>query len=391
MLYNCDMTNVERLYPGHHWAEPLEGMDLEVDGSGGELRITGRPPMFLVPQHSTDLIQEYENHRKPKSHGKSRVGTETPDVSFANATTDEKLIAFVRRFGPVVAKNIIDTRFFRNKETDEPDISGELIAIQDMQELRNEQAAFRAAFQLVLELHAEFFDADEGLKLMQIIATNIQDWPRQWLRERSSRGVEPEWKLSTKGFERVLQATADLASSLAPTRIAESKTDWPGASNPESVTRRPIPEEKLSEEARKKFSKYLVPVPKISREGPPIWEKVSCRLVICELVNAFPELVFLHPHALHSSIEFGIRPLLYMLLRREFLNLRVTASCNNTYCKNFFNLERAGQKFCSAECSRRQRQRDHWQKSGKKRRKERLKRQEPQRRKPRASSERYKG
>ena len=51
---------------------------------------------------------------------------------------------------------------------------------------------------------------------------------------------------------------------------------------------------------------------------------------------------------MHSSIKYGIRPLLYSILRRQFINPRGFAFCANTECRNFFNIERAGQQFCSS-------------------------------------------
>lgn len=76
---------------------------------------------------------------------------------------------------------------------------------------------------------------------------------------------------------------------------------------------------------------------------------------------------------MHSSIRYGIRPLLYSLLRREFLYPRDVAICANSQCKEFFEIERAGQRFCSADCSLHQRQRDYWQDRGKKLREKRSK------------------
>jgi hypothetical protein len=89
------------------------------------------------------------------------------------------------------------------------------------------------------------------------------------------------------------------------------------------------------------------------------------RIVICELLNSFPSIAFPNPFEMHSSIKYGVRPLLYALLRRQFFYPRGFAICTNTECRNFFNIERAGQQFCSPECSLRHRQRIYWEKRGK--------------------------
>jgi hypothetical protein len=103
--------------------------------------------------------------------------------------------------------------------------------------------------------------------------------------------------------------------------------------------------------------------------GPPT---LDGRIVLCELVNSFRATVFPNPLEMHSSIKYGIRPLLYALLRRQFINPRDFSACANTQCRNFFNIERSGQRFCSDDCSTHQRQRTYWAKRGKKLRKKRL-------------------
>jgi hypothetical protein len=56
-------------------------------------------------------------------------------------------------------------------------------------------------------------------------------------------------------------------------------------------------------------------------------------------------MVFPNRLEMHGSIKYGIRPLLYSILRRQFLAPRDFAACANTQCRDFFNLERAGQRF----------------------------------------------
>jgi hypothetical protein len=160
------------------------------------------------------------------------------------------------------------------------------------------------------------FDHELARTLIREISAHIGDWPRQWERERSQRQSEPLWKLSAESLRRIEQ-------------IASGGGGWP-----------------------------LSPI-------------VDGRIVICELLNSFRGIVFPNPLEMHSSIRYGIRPLLYSILRRQFLAPRDFAACANTQCRDFFNIERAGQRFCSAECSQQQRQRAYWKKRGKKLRKER--------------------
>ena len=165
-------------------------------------------------------------------------------------------------------------------------------------------------------LNQPIYDYFSAQKLIKIIAANIKEWPWQWERERSLHKIEPKWRLSDESLERI-----NGLSSARPDRI------WP--------------------------------------------DEFTGRIVICELLNSFPSKVFPHPREMHSSIKFGIRPLLYALLRRRLLNPRGSSICSNSECRNFFNTERAGQEFCSPECSLRHRQRIYWQERGKKLRKKR--------------------
>jgi hypothetical protein len=100
--------------------------------------------------------------------------------------------------------------------------------------------------------------------------------------------------------------------------------------------------------------------------------QLDARIVLCELVNVFPLRAFPNPAEMHSYIRFGIRPLLYNILRREFLQPRDVAVCANTHCRAFFEVERADQRFCDPVCSRQHRQREYWKDCGKTARRKRL-------------------
>lgn len=287
---------------GYQWAEPdLKEIRLSVRRVGDKLQIRGRFPTYTDKGRPTDVLHQYETARKSRSVGKKRTGKDSPHIRFANAKTDEDLIAFVRCFGPVVARSV--------KLEGGPPVA--LIATQDMEELRNEHATYRAALTLLMELRQRQFDYAIAQSLIREIAAKISDWPRQWERERSEGKQEPFWKLSASSIARIQQLSYGLSDDLLPPNL----------------------------------------------DG---------RIVICELLNAFRATVFPNPVEMHTSIRFGIRPLLYAILRREFLYPHETSICKNGWCRHFFEIERAGQQFCSSECSRQQRQRDYWKKRGKK-------------------------
>jgi hypothetical protein len=168
-------------------------------------------------------------------------------------------------------------------------------------------------------------DFNHGLAQTRIreIADHVRHWPQQWERERAQRksehGSEPLWKPSTESLKGISSL-----SSAQPVGLLRPTLDG--------------------------------------------------RIVICELLNSFRSTVFPNPLEMHSSIKYGIRPLLYSILRRQFLAPRDFAACANTQCRNFFNIEREGQQFCSTECSLHERQRAYWRKRGKQLRRKRLKR-----------------
>ncbi|HXC43336.1 MAG TPA: hypothetical protein VNY51_07445 [Candidatus Dormibacteraeota bacterium] len=309
------------LFLGFQWAEPLRaGAELQVEPVGTELHITGLLPRYKGKDRPTDLIQQYEIAAKYRAVGKQRTTGDSPETLFANADTDDKLVAFVRRFGPVVAKQAY-TNFERpEKGLSESHLPLRLFAVQDLPELRNEHVIFRSAMDLMTRLTESRFDLRSAQRLIGEIAARIIDWPKQWERERAQSRKEPFWNLRADSRQRIRGLTVGGPDCLLPPAL----------------------------------------------DG---------RIVLCELVNSFRSTAFPNPPEMHASIKYGVRPLLYAILRRQFLSPRDIAACANTQCRNFFNVERAGQQYCCPACSIHQRQRTYWSERGKKLRKKRLREQ----------------
>lgn len=312
-----EQTKAVPWHPWFNWALPLrKRIDYDVKSAGDTLQVSGRRMITSGKRKlPSDLLGQYQFARKTRFKGHRGKGL--PHIRFANADSDEELMAFVRSFGPVVAKSIGKRHEFGSSRS--------LMAIQDMNELRKEQLIYRAALGLIMQMAKSSFDYAQALFLIREIAVNITEWPRQWERERRERKWEPCWKFSDDSVKRIEGLSQDHHDALLP----------------------------------------------------PI---VGARIVMCELVNAFPSVVFPNPLAMNDSIRYGIRPLLYSILRRELLHPHDTAVCANTQCRRFFELERAGQQYCSPECSLSQRQRNYWKTRGKKVRAKRLKKERKQRR-----------
>ena len=308
-------------YGGHQWGEPPnEQSQFLVTRLDDDLEITAAMPEYLSDSRSRDLLKQYKIARKNRSIGKQRTGKDLPHIRFANADSDDELIEFMRSFGPVVSKSWEILPYRPKLIPGSNDITPLLMTVrQDLAELRSEQRIYKAALNLVVELGKKDleFDIESVAERICEISEGFQDWPRQWSRERKARGKNPLWRVPTDSIRRV-------------SGLANSERD------------------------------AFLPA------------QVDARIVICELVNVFPLLAFPNLSEMHSYIRFGIRPILYNILRSEFLHSREVEICANTRCRDFFEVERAKQRYCNDVCSRQHRQRQYWESTGKQARRKRM-------------------
>jgi hypothetical protein len=301
---------------------------LTVKSDGNRLLVLGGFPLGTWEGPSSDLLAEYR--KAPKNWSKEDSGKDSPHIRFANANTDERLIAFVEQYGPVIACDLYE---------DKPGYGSRLGAMQDMEELRQEQILYSAAVTLV-SLLSNTEEPDEGLILDCIsqIVKCVKDWPRQWERERKLRGgnweLDPEWRFGRHNLE--------IAESY------ESAVRWKPQNGKRDVLRI--------------FGVY----------GDPVDEGHN---LMCELVNAFRLRAYRWGNKTvegpNPDLRYGVRPLLYYLLRRVYLSKNSIAICANERCREVFEIEREGQRFCDATCSQHQRQREYWATIGKEKRQER--------------------
>ena len=323
-------------YPSFHW-----GLRIEVEHRGDSLLVSAYRPYWETASanHSSwDLVAQYRN--APRDWANGRTGKNAPHIKLANADTDEDLIAFVKQFGPIVARSV-------REEFDESPLDLErepnpprIIAEQGLGELRNESILYRNALMLLAEL-------DKGKKaeiaLIRAYVSKVAEtslcWPRQWQREAHLREAksdpEPNWRFDE-----------------AAVRVIETFKFYAFREPPSDPLRAAL----------------SVADPLRAGHG-----------ILCELVNAFQPWVYrwgnVTTEGPHLDLRYGIRPLLYHILREEYLNRGGIAVCANGQCRDLFNIERAGQRFCSETCSQHQRQREYWAKRGRKLRKKRLNQQ----------------
>lgn len=338
--------NKEHKYPTFVWAKSIqvsvEGEEIEISGANAILE----EDRFAAP----DPLRAYRQ-AIARYAGAKRQGKNSPHVEFANANCIQKQVTFLSRYGPVFVDSIrTEVRPIKSEGPFDFGLSETvMVARQKVAELHKEHLVYQSAWILISELQAR--KEPDGKTIRRCISTivnNVSDWPRQWERERRLRATD--------------MASANcLWSALEPSWIFTEK-------NLEHL-------------------EFWMWGAEREPSGDPLRDTfmglspVHCgHLVICELVNAFAPLVYpwgdSPVEAPHWEIIGGIRPLLYFMLRREYLRAGGIAICRNIDCRQIFEIERSGQEFCGQECSRLQRQREYWSIRGKKMRKRRIKQRE---------------
>jgi hypothetical protein len=334
------MTFVEqtlrRDYPPFVW-----GKDIRVDVGPDQLEVTAEVA-FLEEELAAapDALRAYRQ-AVGRFGTQKRQGKNSPHIEFANANDDQKLIRFVQHFGPVVVSSLREEERaispegpfnFQTSQTI-------LMARQDLTELRNERRVYHAALVLIAELRLKKSNIQTIQDCILEIVKGVCEWPKQWERERQLRAnglgcaAQPQWRFGE-----------DNLSHLETQRYLATRKN----------------------------------------SGDPLRDALfgakpahAGHYVICELVNAFSPLVYpwgdSPVEAPNWDLTGGIRPVLYYILRREYLQAGGIAICRNTECRDVFEIERSGQEFCSDVCSRLQRQREYWKKIGKKLRQRRSK------------------
>lgn len=313
---------------GCQWGEP-RWMDstFDVTRAGEDLVIRAARPRFLEKVSPHDAMAAYLRCASQRPGDDKRL--DAPHIRFANATTDEELIAFVRQFGPVDASesyefpgqflSLAEPIVLPDGRRQYEDTQHPIEALQNLRELRREREIYAAALGLLVEQRKEGgdFDFDGAQKLIAYIAERVKYWPRQWRRERKlRRAAPPAWRIEAATVKKI----AALATA-APTQLVN----------------------------RQYFA----------------------QAAICELVNVFPTKIYVIPEEMNGALTFGIRPVLYGILFREFLSGRAAEMCATPECRNFFMIGHGRQHYCSNLCARRSRQKKYWQKAGKLRRQKR--------------------
>ena len=276
-------------------------------------------------QVERDLYHGYREAPRDWGKGK-RCGA--PHIEFANAKTDQQLLAFVKKFGPVAASVVQEV-------TTEDEWT--LTATQPLEALRRERQTYESALTLLAELDQK---PTANLRTIQICIAQLVEgcwpWTSEWQNEaqyRRSKGLQPpRWHFGNEVRDHLVYLKVSAERHPNPTTLSEL----------------------------------------LNSSGA-----FDCgHQVICNLINAFAvEVQYFGNTRLEGppwdSLRFGIRPVLYYILRLEYLRRGRVRLCQNLQCNRLFRVERAGQQFCDEDCSRRHRQRDYWSRHGSKLRRKR--------------------
>jgi hypothetical protein len=324
-----------------------------------ELLVTGKLPIVDSDlQRSRDAFLRYLSSVKLE-FGQKGSGLPSPHRSFANAVSDEALVDFVSEFGPVAAREVVEseqpqTEGMSLADWDKVDWRIPIGAVQDLATLRRERQIYASALELLTELRRG--EGASSITAIQqhisVIADGIWYWPEQWEAER-------QWRAS--------RSSAPVAWHFDPNRRDYIWLLKAHAFHPEPPRLGSLAKQDLDDSAGivAQRAAWSALITRPYRAG---------HLVLCELINAFDTKVqYFGDRAVESlpfgSLRFGVRPALYQILKHVYLGRVGVEVCRNDRCRHFFESEREGQVYCKPECSQRSRQRQYWAKSGSERRK----------------------
>jgi hypothetical protein len=305
-----------------------------------------------LPLGDSDIERQRDPHLRYLASVKSQfaqegTGGSSPHILFANATTTGALIDFVRQYGPFAASAVAKVEPPESDELtldqrEQTDWRTSVCAVQDLATLERERQTYAAALGLLAELNREKAQANVGViqREVSLIAKGVGLWPQQCSKER-------QWRASHHSGSMAWNFNSDSRDIIENWTSTVSTTAGQGASLGGQVE-------------------------------SPFWIKPRRvgHLVLCELINSFRTVV--QPWGKHridalpfGSLIFGVRPVLYLILKRAYLGRGGAQICGNDRCASFFEVERMGQRFCSSDCSQKSRQRQYWIKSGSLRRRKR--------------------
>ena len=313
MLYCLRMAIVEQLV--YRWADKIT-----VERDGDKLFVYGQNGITEVwtesESRAVDILGEYRDAPRIRSiAAEFRSGLRAPHIRFANAVSEEKIVEFVRTYGPINGLREAWKALPQRKYA-------ALTVIESLQRIRRERMLFLAVLKLSRSLLSKTEDIEGIRNALADMAHSVNQPGAEW-----ERDAERKWHGTEYGFF-LSQFALDVDGG------------WPSGVRLDD------------------FLRGL----KATTASECGWQ------ILCRILNAFPPklvpksrgVVEIPPHE-----RRGILAALYFMLRVDVLRRNKIGTCEQRDCLKYFRTERYGQRFCSADCSRLHRQRDYWQRKGK--------------------------
>jgi hypothetical protein len=312
----------------------------------------------VLPLAKVDLFQDAEHAEV------------SPYVLFANCQDDDSLANFVRRYGPVAAcEHSVDyplqpditeswprfQRAFLDYRRANPDqeisrtsrladrrVKGDApptaikLAVQRLDELRNDREILAAM-----------------LDIVRIVSEELRDGQSNGRRERHRSALTYEGRL-----ELLVESTRTLVTGTARWVDQHSREqDWLGHEGYNAQ-----PGWKWSHSHQELIASLASQVQvesslAIERDDLFVDPFLPAQMLVSELLNAFPQMfAWLGPHALEVeppfALEFGVRPILYAMLRNDLKRGRQLRRCAWQECNDFFHVSRSDRLCCKDSCSK---------------------------------------
>jgi hypothetical protein len=309
------------------WAERIQ-----VRRSGEKLWVRGKGLYYYAVSAEAEqgpgrgnLLADFFRSRRAMTREQT---PQLPHLNFAAASTDDELIEFVKRYGPVWASVPEDRKNPRADST---------LVCQSLPALRAEQRIFRALVELVGAMR-------EGRDLIQeACAIEAELVPGESDADLSStRSLRTSQRLVRENAE-VLAKIRQRATAFAQIIVAEGPPVHEDA--PWSV----------------RSSSHLDPLLLQEGNDTVFWGVVLEQLgqVLCEIFNAVETRLYAtgpFVQELPTLGPRGVRPLLYYLLRAEYLHGQMLRACQRADCGAMFIPTRRHAKYCSPNCETVERQ-----------------------------------
>lgn len=312
------------------WAEQIQAVD-----AGEHIRIVGG-------SRNNNRVKGLLSRYRPLADADVESETETPMMRFANASSREELLRFVADFGPVVAAEKPDTDHLIDAGVTF------VQATQSWNDLESEHKLFQSLLGLLRIVKAD--NGEQELRGSQLLFDEVlrgtHEWIKQCKRESSMRCL----------------------SNLAPCA-------WNWTEEQQDTLDRLLGHARSglsTDSANPQLARFLV-------YGDPI---ANVNDAICDVLNAFPTYIqYLaarpneRPKVVEmprSDLTFGIRPILYFMLRSDYLRGWEMRLCSRIGCGIWFRPTGHRPHHCSALCARRARQKKSWETKGRETRRTRI-------------------